>query len=112
MNERILSRRETKATDATATDACGTPGIPQISQARAQQGALVCLNKCVISAKHLLITILGAHSAFLSVGKVTVKSEYTGHSGIEWPLICHKNQKKLTRVSKDMATLTCLFWEP
>ena len=52
------------------------------------------------------------HSAFLSVGKVTVKSEYTGHSGIEWPLICHKNQKKLTRVSKDMATLTCLFWEP
>ena len=31
------------------------------------------------------------HSAFLSVGKVTVKSEYTGHSGIEWPLMCHKN---------------------
>ena len=29
------------------------------------------------------------HSAFLSVGKVTVKSEYTDHSGTEWALILH-----------------------
>ena len=39
----------------------------------------------------LLIATL--HSAFLSVKKVTVKSEYTRHSGVEWALICHKNQK-------------------
>ena len=31
------------------------------------------------------------HCAFLSAGKVTVKSEYTAHSFIEWILICHKN---------------------
>ena len=30
------------------------------------------------------------HSAILSVGKVTMKSEYSGQSCMEWPLICYK----------------------
>ena len=42
------------------------------------------VENCLASLPRATVT---THSAFLSVKKVTVKSEYTGQSDVEWALI-------------------------